>query len=279
MGTLLALPQGTCTPQWWPLILLAVGGSCAYLAGMAHNDLCDEPFDRSHNATRPLVTGALTRRSLRNVMCGLLVGFIAAVVTAAILQDRFDVVAKALIIGLFLSIVAYNVLHRLHGGVASVLMAACRALLILLAAHIAGGLNAPQVWIGTAAVASWTAGITLLARGEHGGEATAGGWLALFIIAALAAPLIGQTHAVSMPTAIFGSILIIVGVWIPCIWIAVIQRRYANGHRVQAVVCSILGLCILDSALLVAANELIAGGVAMACMALCMALQRRTIGT
>lgn len=274
MGTLLALPQGTHTPQWWPLLLLIAGGSCAYLAGMAHNDLCDEPFDRSHKTPRPLVTGALTRRSMQIMMCGLLVGFIATVTAAAMLQDRFDLVTKALLIGLFLSIVAYNVLHRLHGGVAGVLMAACRALLVLLAAQIAGGLDAPQVWIGATAVACWTAGITLLARGERGGEPTVRGWLALFIIAAAALPAVGLTGSGPLPYATFGGLLIIGAGWIPTIW-----RTHANGRPVPAVIWSILGLCVLDSGLLLAADQLIAAGVAMACMALCMALQRRTIGT
>jgi hypothetical protein len=200
--------------------------------------------------------------------------FIAAVFFASAAKDGFDLVTEALTIGLFLSIMLYNVMHRWHAAVAAGFMAACRALLILLAAQVAGGLGSEQVLIAAAAVACWTAGITLLARGERGGEAKARGWLVLFILATMLVLGVGYSGTGPIPIATFGGLLIVGVGWIGAIW-----RQHALARHVPAVIRAILGLCVLDAALFLAADLLIAAGVAMVCMALCMALQRRAIGT
>jgi 4-hydroxybenzoate polyprenyltransferase len=273
LGTLLALPPSQSVPNWWSLLLVLIGGSCAYLAGMAHNDLCDEALDVAHNTPRPLGQSELTRRAMQWAMSLLLVGFISAIAAAAFIDHRFTLTTAGLTIGLFLAIMGYNVLHRWNAALATVLMAACRGLLVLLAAHMAGGLNTPSVLIAAGAVAFWTAGITLLARGERGQHATVGGWMLFFGIAPLGAVAVGALGGTLLGATI-GGLLVLYGAWIPVIW-----RRYANGQHVPAVVWSILGLSVLDAALLLAANQLVGAGIAMVCMAVCVLLQRRSIGT
>jgi len=274
LGTLLALPADSPTPNWWSLACMLVAGSFAYLAGMAHNDLCDESFDRACEAPRPLVRGELTRHSLQRAMTALLVGFVVAVTGAAMVHHGLNVVTDALIIGLLGSIMGYNLLHRSNWAIAALFMAACRALLVLLGAQIAGDLTSGPVLFAAAAVACWTAGITLLARGERGGESAAGGWLGLFILATVLTLGVGLSGMGSLPVATFGGLLVLGVVWVPTIW-----REHARGRHVPAVMWSILGLCVLDAAMFLATDHFIAAGVAVACMALCMVLQRRAMGT
>ncbi|MBL8888834.1 MAG: UbiA family prenyltransferase [Planctomycetaceae bacterium] len=73
------LAQGSVA-DWPPLVALSVASVCLYSFGMVLNDLNDLDEDRIHNPKRPLVTGAISVRTARQIL-GLLVA-VAVVGTA-----------------------------------------------------------------------------------------------------------------------------------------------------------------------------------------------------
>ena len=274
MAAIVALPQTEQYPPLGALALILLAGNCAYMGGMALNDVFDMEFDRSTGAQRPLAQGDLRRPAVVLVAVCLLAMCPVAAVFAACSAGQPLAPAGALGAALVFAVVDYNAMHRRNLALAAVLMACCRGLLVLLTAIAVTGSFGPAVWIAAAAVALWTAGITVLARGERGGEAQGQGWVALFIAAALCMiPLYLETDPDSTGPLI-GGLLVLLGAWIPTIF-----RHYAAGRRIPAVLWSLTGLCVLDMAMLLAIGRLDAAGIAMMGAAICLLLQRRMPGT
>lgn len=272
LGVMLSLPLETSLPPWWPLVLLLIAGSCAYLGGMVMNDISDLHLDRETAPDRPLVREDISLPRARAAMNALIVLSMCTFVAALWVSSR-TWQPIMLWVALIVAIQFYNMVHRQSAAVAAVLMASCRGLLVLSAAAATGGIS-DGAGIGAAAVACWTAGITLLARGERGGESTAGGWTVLLCLAALA-PL--GVHAIhdDLPSGpLLGGLVLLVLIWIP----AVVRHQSAR-RQGSAIVGAILGLCVLDAALLLAADRLVAGAAAIFAMLVCMVLQRLQPGT
>jgi 4-hydroxybenzoate polyprenyltransferase len=274
VGVLLALPASTAMGNTSVLALLLVAGSAAYLGGMVLNDLSDLQWDRSNNTSRPLVKGAITPRAAAICMATLLIGSGMVIEVASRLSGASPLWSTVLWAALLGAIVLYNEIHRRDWRMAAITMGLCRGLLVLLAAFVTSGAITPMVGIAATGIALWTAGITVLARGERGGESTIRGGLWLLLVAALS-PLGVFVLAGDTPSGpLVGGLLVLYAAWIPAVW-----RHRGAGHRMNAVVWAICGLCVLDAALLLAVNRLEAAGLAMVCLGVCWFAQRRASGT
>ena len=274
VGVVLALPAATVVPDLWVFALLLVVGSAAYLGGMVLNDLNDLEWDRSNATHRPLVSETISPQAATLCMTTLLIASGMIMEVATRLSGASALWSTALWAGLLIAIVLYNRFHRRSCAVSAVGMGLCRGLLVLLAAFVASGAITPMVGVASASIACWTAGITLLARGECGGEVTARGGLWLLIVAAWGPVGIFYLHGDTPTWPLIGCLLVLYGAWIPAVW-----RHRAAGHRMSAVVWAICGLSLLDGALLMAAYRWEAAGIAVLCLGLCWIVQQRAHGT
>jgi len=274
VGAMVALPLAQPLPPLDALALMLLAGSCAYMGGMALNDVFDLSFDQSVGAPRPLAQGSLKQRTVVLVAVGLLAASFVAALGAACLAGQPVIYTAACAAALVFAIVDYNAMHRRNWALAAVLMACCRVLLVLLTAIALSGEVAGPVWIAAGAIGLWTAGITVLARGERGGEAHVRGWLVLFLAAALCTVPLYMVVAADAFKMLLAGLFILLVCWIPSIYGC---RR--QGRHTGAVLWSIAGLCVLDMALLESIGRIEAGCIAMACGVLCMFLHRRVLGT
>lgn len=159
------LTQGLDHPgRWVPLMVCSMA---VYAAGIALNDLMDEPIDRVERPQRPLPSGAVGRSfAWRLVVSLLLLGLVAAALSGSVVSL---LVASMLIC----CVIAYDV-----GGKKTVagplLMGGCRGLNVLLGFSQAVHLGGPFAWLYAGSIAMYIAGVTWISRSETtGGRSTA----------------------------------------------------------------------------------------------------------
>jgi len=140
------------------LVWLCAGATFLYTGGMFLNDAFDADFDRQHRRQRPVPSGAI---SLRDVWCGGF-GLLVAGASSLVWMGTSTAVLTVLLVG---CILLYDAIHKLV-AVSPVLMAACRALLYLVAASVStNGVTGLAVW-SALALAAYIVGLSYLARNE-----------------------------------------------------------------------------------------------------------------
>lgn len=248
-----------------------VGGvSCIYLAGMAMNDAMDVGFDRSNASERPVAAGHITPV---NAMAVGLVLLILGWCLLALPATAGSMVQLASVL-LIACVSLYQWIHRACAWAAAVLMAGCRALVPIITAATLVDTLPTAVWIAAAATAIWTVGITLLGRGERGGERLVPTGPAWLMAAAIGIPLV----AVVSPGGDFAAAA--AGLLIVCIaWIPAVARRARAGARGQAVLWGIAGIGVLDAGVLLAAGLPGWSAISMICAATALGAQRLGGGT
>ncbi len=265
---------GADTVHIGAIAVMAASGSAAYMGGMALNDVFDVRFDQANATPRPLAMGELRRGQVCAVATVLLAASIGGAIVAAVLASTALLPTLVMAAALCFAIVNYNAVHRRHAVLAAGLMGLCRVALVLTAAVATAGVLHPAVCIGAAAVGLWTAAITLLARGERGGERAAPNWLVLMLIAAAGPIAIGLHATGTVSGPLIGGMLVLTLAWIPAV------VRMHRGHPPPAAILwAIAGLGVLDMALLMASGHVLAGAIAMCCGATCLLAQRRVLGT
>lgn len=143
---------------WGPWWALALGATSVYLGGMFLNDAFDAEFDRRHRPTRPIPSGAVPETRVWQWGFGLLAFGTTVLALPGWTQARFSLLLAA-------TVLAYNAIHK-RTPLAVGLMAACRLLLYLIAASVAGGrVGGLALWAGLA-LALYVAGLSLIARRE-----------------------------------------------------------------------------------------------------------------
>ena len=127
--------------SWGVFFTLALSLSLFYSAGMALNDICDAAIDRIQRPTRPIPSGRITPVAAYLLMGSL---FVAAFILLFAFPHISSVFSGFL---LLLLIILYDVYHK--GNPASVLlMAACRAMVYVVAAcAIVGTVSSPVLAI------------------------------------------------------------------------------------------------------------------------------------
>jgi 4-hydroxybenzoate polyprenyltransferase len=144
--------------DWGRFLLLLLGATFLYLAGMFLNDAFDAHFDRQHRPERPIPSGAITVSSVwqwglswlgLGLLCFSLMG-LPALVWALLLAG---------------CILLYDAIHKIF-FLSPVLMAGCRLFLMLAAASVSDrGITGYALWAALM-LASYIVGLSYLARRE-----------------------------------------------------------------------------------------------------------------
>jgi 4-hydroxybenzoate polyprenyltransferase len=239
---------------------VAVAIALFYTAGMILNDVLDLEIDRRERPERPLPSGQVSRGRAVAAVVGL---FVAGEVLLAL--EGYEPALAGL--GLIALIVLYDAWHK--GNVLSpLLMAACRAMVYVVAGlAVAGALNA-ELWGAAALLLVYVVGLTQVAKAE--GSGIAARWPVLAVLAPAA------YWAKELPDLAVALLLAAFLLWAGyALWLVLARRRIGAG-----VVRLIAGIAIYD-ALAVAG----AGGSAAA-LAVCLgafvatiALQTKIAGT
>lgn len=168
LGRVSNLPTiwSNCLAGWWlggtghpgPFLVLTLGASLLYLGGMFLNDAFDADYDRQHRPERPIPSGAISRAAVWQW------GFswLGLGLLSLALLGRPSAVWGLLLAG---CILLYDGLHKLV-ALSPALIAACRGLLVLMAAAAAReGITGLAIWTALV-LASYVAGLGALARKE-----------------------------------------------------------------------------------------------------------------
>ncbi|MFO1499533.1 MAG: UbiA family prenyltransferase [Verrucomicrobiota bacterium] len=168
LGRVSNLPTvwSNCLAGWWlggaggglRFVLICLGASCLYIAGMFLNDAFDADFDRQYRKERPIPSGAI---SLSKVWGWGLGWLVAGVLMMSLISEG----AMVLALLLAATILLYDAVHKAM-VLAPLLMALCRFLLYLLASSGAvHGITGLTIWSGLA-LAIYIVGLSYLARRE-----------------------------------------------------------------------------------------------------------------
>lgn len=209
------------------------GASLLYVGGMALNDVIDARTDRDERPGRPIPSGRVSRGAAFVFAAACLAGGIGVGAATGLASLVVSVVLAGMI-------VAYDLVHD-RSGWSVMLMGACRGLVYVLAASAVGG---DAVWSDTivpaGCLAGYTAGLSVIARGEVGGGA--GGAKA----AAVLMPVPMVVLVLSGP-GIPGWPVVVAGI-IGLAWVVRCSRLVfvRPARTIPAVLGLIAGFCLVD---------------------------------
>lgn len=149
---------GGDSARWPALILAMTAGSAVYAGGCTLNDTFDARWDREHKPERLIPSGAVAERN------AWILGIMEMTASLALLillgRDTWW-----LPLLLVTAILVYDFRHK-NNPWSVVVMGACRALLILTAAGIAGNWKVPLVLLAAGVMWIYIIALSLLARRE-----------------------------------------------------------------------------------------------------------------
>ena len=150
-----SLAGGGC---WLGLGAALSGGTLLYAGGCTLNDACDARWDRTHKPDRLIPSGAMTARAVWSL----------GLAEMALGLGLFIVASPAswfLPVGLAVAILAYDFRHK-ETPWSVVVMGACRALLVLSGAAVAGWVLDWRILTAAVVVWAYIILLSLLARRE-----------------------------------------------------------------------------------------------------------------
>jgi 4-hydroxybenzoate polyprenyltransferase len=254
------------SPPWSAALGLGTAIALFYVAGMVLNDAADASIDRRDRPGRPIPSG--------RVALGSAYGLAAAGLAAGLLMvAAYGLPAFGFALGLVVAIVAYDMLHRRSAGTV-LLMGLCRGLVYLVAA---AGVVWPfdgriALWLASA-LASYTVGVSLAARGEATGSAAAGRRIAPFMPLLALAPVL-----VLRPREWIWSVLtaVLLVAWSIVPLRALWQRP---PRPVHAVLAWLAGICLVDAWFLTLLDRPLLALAAGVCFVVTVLGHRRILGT
>ncbi len=141
----------------WGLLPLMLGASLLYAGGCTLNDACDAKWDAQHRPERLIPSGILSRRSVWIIgLTEMAVGLAAIVGAGVSVWWPAPALAAAILL--------YDAWHK-QSPVSVIIMGACRWLLYLTAASVAGGSLQPVMICG-GVLWLYIIILSLVARGE-----------------------------------------------------------------------------------------------------------------
>jgi hypothetical protein len=144
--------------DWRSFALLCFGATCLYVGGMYLNDAFDAQFDSQHRPERPIPSKAIRVE----LVWAWGFGWLGTGLACLSFFSKTTIIVALL---LAVTILVYDAIHKLF-ALSPVLMAACRFLLVLLAASIGDtGINGLAIW-SALAMAAYIVGLSYLARKE-----------------------------------------------------------------------------------------------------------------
>jgi hypothetical protein len=243
-----------------PVAVVAVAMALFYTAGMVLNDVMDLELDRRQRPERPLPSGRVSRGAAVAVVAGL---FVAG--ELLLVLEGWEPALAGL--GLIALIVVYDAWHK-GNALSPVLMAACRAMVYVVAGlAIAGTLNA-ELWGAAALLLAYVVGLTQVAKAE--GSGIAARWPVVAVLAPAA------YWAKELPDPAVALLIAAFLVWAGyALWLVLARHRIGPG-----VVRLIAGIAVYDALVVAGADgSAVAVGVCLAAFALTVALQTKIAGT
>ena len=243
-----------------PVAVVAVAIALFYTAGMILNDVMDLAIDRRERPERPLPSGEV---SVRAAVSAVVVLFVVGELLLALRDWR----AAAAGLGLIALIVIYDAWHK-GNAISPLLMAACRAMVYVIAGlAIAGALN-EELWGAAAMMLIYVVGLTQVAKAESGGLA------ARWPVVAVLAPAV--YWAKELPDAAVAMLIAAFLLWAGnALWLVLAKHRIGAG-----VVSLIAGIAIYDALVVAGAGgSAVAVAVCLAAFAVTIALQTKIPGT
>jgi hypothetical protein len=240
--------------------VVAVAMALFYTAGMVLNDVLDLAVDRRERPERPLPSGRVSVRAALFAAVGLLA---AGEILLAILGWKPAVAG----LGLVALIVLYDAWHK-GNALSPVLMAACRAMVYVVAGLAIAGALGGELWGAAALLLVYVVGLTQVAKAEGNGIA------ARWPVVAVLAPAV--YWAKELPDAAVALLIAAFLVWAGyALWLVLARRRIGAG-----VVALIAGIAIYDALVVAGAGGgAVAVAVCAAAFAVTIALQTKIAGT
>jgi 4-hydroxybenzoate polyprenyltransferase len=215
--------------DWGRFLLLTFGATCLYFGGMFLNDAFDATFDLQHRPERPIPSGAIRVEAVWAWGFGWLGLGVACM---------FGLWQTTLICALLLAvtILVYDAIHKIF-ALSPVLMAACRFLLVLMAASAGRhGITGLSIWTALA-LASYIIGLSFLARKESV-AAPVSRWPCLFLAVPLMLSLV-VNQGEYLPRAIV--LCVAVGLWmLRCLTFALWSSQRNIGRCVSGLLAGIV---------------------------------------
>lgn len=218
LRTLLVLGRVSNLPTVWSNCLagwLLAGGGAAgdfallcgaatalYVGGMYLNDAFDAQFDAQHRPERPIPAGAIRVETV----WGWGLAWLGVGLAGLFLFGKLTLIFGLLLV---LAILVYDAVHKIF-AFSPVLMAACRFLLILVAASIPHDrVNGLAVW-SALAMAAYVVGLSYVARKETTSDPLSY-WPCLFLAAPLALAWLVNPGDHRLRAILIGGVL--------CVWV------------------------------------------------------------
>jgi hypothetical protein len=243
-----------------PVAVVAVAIALFYTAGMILNDVMDVAIDRRERPERPLPSGEV---SVRAAVFAVVVLFVVGEALLALRDWRAALAG----LGLIALIVLYDAWHK-GNALSPLLMAACRAMVYVVAGlAIAGALNA-ELWGAAALMLVYVVGLTQVAKAE--GSGIAARWPVVAVLAPAA------YWAKELPDAAVAIVIVAFLAWVAyALWLVLGRHRIGAG-----VVSLIAGIALYDVLVVAGAGGgAVAVAVCLAAFAVTIALQTKIAGT
>jgi 4-hydroxybenzoate polyprenyltransferase len=241
-----------------------------YTAGMFLNDFYDRDVDAIQRPSRPIPAGQAEPSEVLAVGAGALAaGVVFATIAAAASSTGSPLGAFTAASALATCVVVYDAIHK-HTPLAVLVMAACRALVYLVAAAAVAANTTPAVLAGAVALFVYVTGMSAVARRETERRVTDRWPLALLVAPPTIALWLGRSEPASLAlTAAFAA------------WTFAAVRPLGRGDTDVGLAVSrmIAGICLLDAALIAGRGRLGLAAVAALGAALTRLFQRRIPGT
>ncbi|MEX2215760.1 MAG: UbiA family prenyltransferase [Phycisphaeraceae bacterium] len=254
----------------WEVVALCIAMSLIYIGGMAMNDVLDQDVDKLERPHRPIPSGRVSPFAAQRFVQ---ICFILGVVITWWVRPTSTVLA-GILVG---TIALYNLLHKKHAW-SVLLMGLCRGLLILMAPTRS---EADPQRIGLLlialplAITLYTAGITIISRGETKDTIGPRKWLSLLmpVVVFIAPLLVLQPRGVSNTTG-FPALVMLVWMTVP-----IIALLRSPPKPVKAILAWLSGMCLIDAYWLVLLGQNEFAMVAAGCFVLTVAGHRKILGT
>ena len=183
-------------------LVLVVGATLLYLAGMFLNDALDVQFDRQYRPERPIPSGAIREGAVWQWGLSFLVLGLFLLSSLGKMTMVFTLLLSA-------SLLIYDLVHKVF-ALSPLLMAACRLFLLLAAASCASdGVTGLAVW-SALALASYVLGLSYLARRENLPNSPRY-WPCLFLVVPIALALLVNRGVYHIRGIMLATLL---GLWI-----------------------------------------------------------------
>jgi 4-hydroxybenzoate polyprenyltransferase len=244
--------------------LLLMSMSLCYVGGMYLNDYFDRAIDARERPDRPIPSGAISAHAVAAVGFVLLgCGFVLVAMTGVGAAD----VSIALLAA---AIVAYD-LHHKGNPFGPAIMGACRALVYVTAAALAGSISV-FIIVAAPAVAAYVAGLTYAARQESLDKVGN-----LWPLALVAAPLLAAMGVFQVGAGAI-AIYLLLALWMGAA-VYLLAKRPGVGAVSRAVGWLIAGISLCDAALLASAGAMTPALAAIGGFAVTLVAQNYVAGT